>query len=43
MRAGIGVLLGGIFLGETISPSVGAGIAAAVVGVALINWPVPRR
>ncbi len=43
LRAGIGVVLGMLFLGETISSSVGAGIVAANVGVALINWPIPQR
>ncbi len=39
LRAGIGVMLGMVFLGETISLPAAAGIAAAIVGVALINWP----
>lgn len=39
LRAGIGVLLGLTFLGETLSPPVAAGLCAAIVGVALINWP----
>ncbi len=39
LRAGIGVLLGMVFLGETFSVSVGLGLATAMVGVALINWP----
>lgn len=42
VRAGIGIVLGVIFLGETFSASVAAGIAAAIFGVALINWPVRR-
>ncbi len=42
LRAGIGVLLGMVFLGETIALPVALGLAAAVAGVALINWP-PRR
>lgn len=36
LRAGVGVLLGVIVLGETISTSVAAGLAAALAGVALI-------
>lgn len=43
LRAGIGVVLGVLVLGETISPSVGAGIVAAIVGVALINWPLRKQ
>ena len=39
LRAGIGVILGMTFLGETIAASTAAGIAAAIVGVAFINWP----
>lgn len=41
LRAGIGVLLGVIVLGETVTPLVGLGIGAALVGVLLIN--LPRR
>jgi drug/metabolite transporter (DMT)-like permease len=39
LRAGIGVLLGIIVLGESITPSVALGLFAAILGVALINWP----
>lgn len=42
LRAGIGVTLGMVFLGETISLPAAAGIAAAIIGVALINWPARR-
>jgi drug/metabolite transporter (DMT)-like permease len=42
MRAGFGVLLGMVFLGETLSLLVAAGLAAAILGVALINWPRAR-
>ena len=42
LRAGIGVMLGMVFLGETISLPAAAGIAAAIIGVALINWPARR-
>lgn len=43
LRAGIGVALGVVLLGETVSLSVCAGLAAAILGVALINWPSRRR
>jgi drug/metabolite transporter (DMT)-like permease len=43
LRAGIGVVLGMVVLGETIAPPVAAGIAAAIIGVALINWPARAR
>lgn len=39
LRAGVGVMLGVVFLGEQISPAVGFGLVAAIVGVALINYP----
>jgi drug/metabolite transporter (DMT)-like permease len=39
LRAGIGVILGIVFLGETLSLPVAVGLGAAIVGVALINWP----
>ncbi len=39
LRAGIGVLLGILFLGEEISLIVGIGLLAAIVGVAAINMP----
>lgn len=39
LRAGVGVALGVIFLGEQITPMVGLGLAAAIGGVVLINWP----
>ena len=43
LRAGIGVLLGVVVLGERIPPVVGIGLAAAVLGVAAINLPRARR
>ena len=43
LRAGIGVLLGSLLLGETISPPAVAGILCALVGVAIINIPRPFR
>ena len=39
LRAGVGVLLGVVVLGESITPTVGLGLAIAVLGVALINAP----
>ncbi len=39
LRAGIGVVLGSLLLGETISPPVLAGILCTLVGVAIINLP----
>ncbi len=42
LRAGVGVMLGALLLGETVSPMQAAGLGAAILGVALINWPVRR-
>ena len=42
LRAGVGVVLGLLLLGETISLPVAAGLMAAVLGVALINWPTSK-
>ena len=39
LRAGIGVLLGALLLGETINPLAVAGILCALAGVAIINVP----
>ena len=39
LRAGIGVLLGILLLGEKIDPVVALGLGAAILGVALINMP----
>lgn len=39
LRAGVGVALGVIVLGEHITPVIGAGIAAALIGVIAINFP----
>jgi drug/metabolite transporter (DMT)-like permease len=39
LRAGIGVVLGVAFLGESIGLSSGAGLLVTIIGVALINWP----
>lgn len=42
LRAGIGVLLGTILLGETLSMPIAIGLAAAILGIALINWPTRK-
>ncbi len=42
LRAGVGVMLGVIVLGEQITPVVGLGLAAALAGVALINLPTRK-
>ena len=39
LRAGVGVMLGIVVLGETLSLTVALGLGAAIGGVALINWP----
>ena len=39
LRAGVGVALGAIILGEIITPAALIGICAALLGVALINAP----
>ena len=39
LRAGIGVILGIVFLGEQITLVVGLGLIAAILGVAAINMP----
>ena len=43
LRAGIGVVLGVLLLGETFTFPVAAGLCAAIAGVALINWPVKGK
>lgn len=42
LRAGVGVVLGMVFLGEHITPVIGLGLAAAIIGVAAINFPRPK-
>ncbi len=42
LRAGVGVLLGIVVLGEQITLVVGMGLPAALVGVALINLPTRK-
>lgn len=39
LRAGVGVVLGVVFLGERITPVIGLGLAAALLGVIAINLP----
>lgn len=39
LRSGIGVILGIVFLGEAINLPIAVGLCAAMLGVALINWP----
>jgi len=45
LRAGVGVLLGIVFLGEHITPVMALGLLAAILGVAAINMPsrLPAR
>lgn len=43
LRAGVGVALGVIFLGEQISLMVGIGLLAAILGVVAINIPARSR
>jgi len=38
LRAGVGVLLGVVVLGETLTATVALGVAAAIAGVVAINW-----
>lgn len=42
LRAGIGVILGIVILGEQITLMVGIGLLAAILGVAAINMPVRK-
>ncbi|MEH6496889.1 MAG: DMT family transporter [Pseudomonas marincola] len=43
LRAGVGVLLGVLLLGEQITPVIGFGLAAAILGVAAINTPLRAK
>lgn len=43
LRAGVGVILGVVVLGEKITPVVGFGLAAAILGVAAINMPRRKK
>ena len=43
LRAGIGVLLGLLLLGETFTLPVAAGLCSAIAGVGLINWPTKGK
>lgn len=42
LRAAVGVLLGILVLGESITWPTAVGLATAILGVALINWPKRR-
>lgn len=43
LRAGVGVALGVIFLGEQISLLVGIGLLLAILGVVAINLPARAK
>ena len=43
LRAGVGVVLGVVVLGEQIAPVVAAGLIASILGVAAINLPVKKK
>ena len=43
LRAGVGVLLGVLFLGERLTPVIAVGLALAVLGVVMINYPDRRQ
>jgi drug/metabolite transporter (DMT)-like permease len=43
LRAGVGVMLGIVVLGEHITPVMAIGIGAAILGVVLINLPARRK
>jgi drug/metabolite transporter (DMT)-like permease len=43
LRAGVSVLLGIVALGEQINASIGIGLVAVILGVALINLPGRQR
>ena len=43
LRAGVGVALGVVFLGEQITPVIGLGLVAAIIGVAAINMPARSK
>jgi drug/metabolite transporter (DMT)-like permease len=43
LRAGVGVMLGAVFLDEKLTLVVGIGLAAAILGVAAINMPTRQR
>lgn len=42
LRAGIGVMLGMVFLGEHLTPTIAIGLLAAIAGVAAINFPARK-
>ncbi len=43
LRAGVGVILGVVFVGEHITPVVALGLVAAILGVAAINFPARKK
>lgn len=43
LRAGVGVILGGVFLGEQMTLIAGLGVGAALLGVVIINMPVRSK
>ena len=43
LRAGVGVFLGMMFLGEQITPMIAFGLLAAILGVAVINMPARKK
>ncbi|MEM9631051.1 MAG: DMT family transporter [Pseudomonadota bacterium] len=43
LRSGVGVVLGVVFLSETLDIETFAGICLAILGVVLINWPGNRK
>ena len=43
LRAAVGVLIGIFVLGEKLTPMIFLGLTAALIGVALMNWPVSGR
>ena len=42
LRAGVGVMLGVVVLGEKITPAVGLGLCLVILGVVAINRPANR-
>lgn len=42
LRAGVGVLLGVVILGEQITPAIGLGLIAVILSVAAINAPIRK-
>ena len=42
LRSGVGVTLGVVVLGEVVTPTMGLGLALAIAGVVLANWPARK-